>query len=151
MNEPVTAFKLSLLTMAALAVPAAADTAAEAERIILGARESVLLVALAGSFIGACILPRSDIARLLPDPGVSWPRAVWQVLVRGAGFAFGVLAYAQVAAWAVDLLPAIWDRLAGAPALPLAGLAGVGARPLLPRYLQFLGNRGARPRDGGAQ
>ncbi|MCD7096921.1 hypothetical protein [Stenotrophomonas sp. MMGLT7] len=151
MTEPVSAIKLLLLSLAAVTVaPAAADQAQHIERMILGARQSVFLVALAGSFIGAGILPGHVIAQLMPDAGAGVARCAGQLCIRFVGFAFGVVGYALAAAWLVDLLPLMWSKLTGAPQLPLAGMLGIAVRPLLPRYLEFLGTRAPMPgRDQG--
>ncbi|MCF5091172.1 hypothetical protein GIW57_13455 [Stenotrophomonas sp. PA-6-5C] len=60
MTEPVSTLKTIVGTFtAAVVAPATADALREAERVILGVPQSVLLVAMAGALIGVLLLPET--------------------------------------------------------------------------------------------
>ena len=72
MTEPVSTFKTVVATFtAAVVAPATADALRQAERVILGVPQSVLLVAMAGALIGVLLLPEKDAERwpLTPAAG----------------------------------------------------------------------------------
>lgn len=137
MTEPVSTFKTLVGTFtAAVIAPATADALRDAERIILGAPQSVLLVAIAGSLIGVLLLPEKDADRVAADAGRARGHRWAQMGVRLLALAVAVLGYAFIAAWLVDLASSVFQSLAAAPKLPLAGICGVSIRRLLPAYLR---------------
>ena len=65
MTEPMSTLKTAVgMFTAAVVAPATADALREAERIILGVPQSVLLVAIAGALIGVLLLPEKDTDRV---------------------------------------------------------------------------------------
>ena len=125
-------------TVAAAHAPAAPEAL---ERVILGARESMLSAAVAGSFIGVLVLPNKDTRRVSPPlAGPRWRRAALFAL-RLAALGGVILGFAWVAAWAADVLGRLVPSFGGPAAVPVAGLAGVCVRPILPKFLRALERR----------
>jgi len=138
-TEPVSALKLAVGTFtAAVVAPATADALREAERIILGVPQSVLLVAMAGALIGVLLLPEKDAERMAADAGRRRGHRWLQTAARWVALGVAVVAYAVVAAWIISIAGYAWDKLAGAPQLPLAGLSGVLIRRMLPSYVRLV-------------
>ncbi|MBN5107980.1 hypothetical protein JY464_02615 [Stenotrophomonas maltophilia] len=139
MTEPVSTLKTIVGTFtAAVVAPATADALREAERVILGVPQSVLLVAMAGALIGVLLLPEKDAERVAADASRRRGHRLLQTAARWAALAVAVVAYAIVAAWVIAVAASIWPALAGAPQLPLAGLSGVLIRRLLPGYMRMV-------------
>ncbi|KAF1016196.1 MAG: hypothetical protein GAK31_01685 [Stenotrophomonas maltophilia] len=139
MTEPVSALKTAIGTfIAAVVAPAAADALHEAERIILGVPQSVLLAAIAGALIGVLLLPEKDADRVAADSSRTRGHRWFQTATRLLALGVAVIAYAIVAAWVIAVAATIWPPLSGAPQLPLAGLSGVVIRRLLPGYLKMV-------------
>ncbi|HFF6188740.1 TPA: hypothetical protein ACGCHN_001306 [Stenotrophomonas maltophilia] len=139
MTEPVSTFKTVVaMFTAAVVAPATADALREAERIILGVPQSVLLLALAGALIGVLILPDKDAGRVAADANRLRRHRLLQTAARWAALAVAVAAYAVLAAWVVAIAAWIWPQLAGAPQLPMAGISGVLIRRLLPGYVRMV-------------
>lgn len=68
MTEPVSTLKTVVGTFTAVAIGlATADALRQAERVILGVPQSVLLVAIAGALIGVLLLPEEDAERVSAD------------------------------------------------------------------------------------
>lgn len=85
MTEPVSALKLAVGTFTAAVVAlATADALREAEWIILGVPQSVLLVAMAGALIGV-LLPEKDAERMAADAGRRRGHRWLQTAARWAG------------------------------------------------------------------
>ncbi|WP_254051320.1 hypothetical protein [Stenotrophomonas sp. SAU14A_NAIMI4_5] len=61
-----------------------------------------------------------------------------QTAARWVALGVAVVAYAFVAAWIIAIAGCIWDKLAGAPQLPLAGLSSVLIRRLLRSYVRLV-------------
>nr|WP_312392948.1 hypothetical protein [Stenotrophomonas geniculata] len=138
MTEPVSTLKTIVGTFtAAVVAPATADAPREAERVILGVPQSVLMVAMAGALIGVLLLPEKDAERVAADASRRRGHRLLQTAARWAALAVAVVAYAIVAAWVIAVAASIWPALAGAP-LPLAGLSGVLIRRLLPGYVRMV-------------
>ena len=138
MTDAVNAAKLFAGTLAAVgAIPGAVDAVQNAERLILGAPQSVLFVAFTGTLIGVLLLPEKETDRITPDDHLEgrWPRAL-QMAKRIAALALFVVSYTFVAAWIVVLAAHWFPSLTGAPQLPLAGISGVLIRRMLPNYLR---------------
>ena len=147
MTEPVSALKLAVGTFtAAVVAPATADALREAERIILGVPQSVILVAMAGALTGVLLLPEKDAERMAADAGRRRGHRWLQTAARWAALGVAVVAYAIVAAWVIAVAASIWPTLAGAPQLPLAGLSGVLIPRLLPDYVRLVETRPSSPR-----
>ncbi|MBU2049639.1 MAG: hypothetical protein KKH61_11755 [Gammaproteobacteria bacterium] len=139
MTEPVSTMKIAVGTFtAAVVAPATADALREAERIILGVPQSVLLVAMAGALIGVLLLPEKDAERVAADAGRRRGHRLLQTVARWLALGVAVVAYAIVAAWVIAVAASIFTSLAGAPQLPLAGLSGVMIRRLLPGYVRLV-------------
>lgn len=139
MTEPVSTLKIIVGTFtAAVVAPATADALRAAERIILGVPQSILLVAIAGALIGVLLLPEKDAERVAADAGRKRGHRWLQTAARWVALGVAVVAYAVVAAWVIAIVGYIWDKLAGAPQLPLAGLSGVLIRRLLPSYVRLV-------------
>lgn len=139
MTEPVSTLKIIVGTFtAAVVAPATADALRAAERIILGVPQSILLVAIAGALIGVLLLPEKDAERVAADAGRKRGHRWLQTVARWVALGVAVVAYAVVAAWVIAIAGYIWDKLAGAPQLPLAGLSGVLIRRLLPSYVRLV-------------
>lgn len=139
MTEPVSTFKLVVGTFtAAVVAPATADALREAERMILGVPQSVLMVSIAGALIGVLLLPEKDAERVSADAGRQRGRRWLQSATRVFALAVAVLSYAILAAWVIAVAGAFFPSLAGAPQLPLAGISGVFIRRLLPKYLKVI-------------
>ncbi len=139
MTEPVSTLKLAVGTFtAAVVAPATADALREAERIILGVPQSVLLVAMAGALIGVLLLPEKDAERMAADAGRRRGHRWLQTAARWLALGVAVVGYAIVAAWIISIAGYVWHDLAGAPQLPLAGLSGVLIRRLLPTYVRLV-------------
>lgn len=118
-------------TVAAASVVAVAAAAGiEVERQVLGVPESVLLVAIAGSLFGAFQARSDELAKLGGTP------CRWRLLAKWAVFTSGVAAWGLVAAW---LAMIAWHFHGATPLLhPIAGLAGVAIRRVLPRLLSAI-------------
>ncbi|MDV3469024.1 hypothetical protein RZA67_09810 [Stenotrophomonas sp. C3(2023)] len=139
MTEPVSIVKTVVGTFtAAVIAPATADALRQAERIILGVPQSVLLVAMAGALIGVLLLPEQDAGRVAADSSRRRGHRLLQTSARWAALGVAVVAYAIVAAWVIAVAASVWPTLAGAPQLPLAGLSGVLIRRLLPGYVRMV-------------
>lgn len=139
MTEPVSSLKIIVGTFtAAVLGPATADALRQAERIILGVPQSVLLVAMAGALIGVLLLPEKDADRVSADADKTRSKRWLQSSMRLIALAVAVVAYAIVAAWMISIASAVFPSLAGAPQLPLAGISGVVIRRLLPSYLKVV-------------
>ena len=138
MTEPVSTFKTVVATFtAAVVAPATADALRQAERVILGVPQSVLLVAMAGALIGVLLLPEKDAERWPLTPAAGAVIGSCKTAARWAALAVAVVAYAIVAAWVIAVAASIWPALAG-PAAALAGLSGVLIRRLLPGYVRLV-------------
>ncbi len=137
MTEPVSTFKIAFGTFTAAVIgPATADALREAERMILGVPQSVLLVATAGALIGVLLLPEKDADRVTADADRPRGHRWFQTGTRILALAVAVIGYAFVAAWVIAVAAAFFPSLAGAPQLPLAGISGVVIRRMLPSYLK---------------
>jgi len=138
-TEPVGTFKLVVGAFtAAVVAPATADALREAERMILGVPQSVLMVSIAGALIGVLLLPEKDAERVSADAGRQRGHRWLQSGTRLLALAVAILGYAVLAAWLIAVAAAFWKELAGAPQLPLAGISGVFIRRLLPKYLKVI-------------
>lgn len=120
--------------VAGAAVSAIAAAGLEAERQLLGAPQSVLLVAMAGSLFGAFHARSDALAEMVrgPQPG-------WRLAAKWTIFAVSVAGWGLVAAWVAMLA---W-YLHGAPPLlhPIAGLSGVAIRRVLGPLLTVIDSR----------
>lgn len=127
------------IATAGAAVPGAVEALSNAERVILGAPQSVLSVAIAGTLIGVLLLSEKDANRITPDDNLTghWPRLV-QMSKRLLVLAVTVGAFALAAAWLALLAGHLIPSLQGAPQLPLAGIAGVSIRRLLPKWMKHI-------------
>ncbi|MGO1069324.1 hypothetical protein [Lysobacter sp. CA199] len=132
-----------VLAVASAAVAAAHSPAAPevVERIILGVRESAILASVAGTFIGVLVLPNKDTRRVSPPQSGPWWRRGALFALRLAVLAVVLLGFAWVAATSAAVLGQIVPSLGGPAAVPVAGLAGVFVRPLLPKILRALERR----------
>lgn len=121
---------------AGAAVPGAVEAFQHAERVILGVPQSTLSVAIAGTLIGVLLLSEKDANRITPDDDLvgRWPRLL-QMSKRLFVLAITVGAFAFAAAWLALLAGHLVPSLQGAPQLPLAGIAGVSIRRLLPKWM----------------
>lgn len=139
MTEPVSTLKTVVGTFTAVVIgPATADALRQAERVILGVPQSVLLVAIAGALIGVLLLPEKDAERVSADAARPRGRRWIQSGTRLLALAVAVIAYAILAAWVIAVAGFWFPSLAGAPQLPLAGISGVVIRRLLPSYLKLV-------------
>jgi len=138
-TEPVSTLKAIVgMFTAAVVGPATADALREAERIILGVPQSVLLVAIAGALIGVLLLPEKDAERVSADAARPRGHRWLQSGTRLLALAVAVVGYAILAAWVIAVAAAVFPSLAGAPQLPLAGISGVVIRRMLPSYLKLV-------------
>jgi len=138
-SEPVSTLKTVVGTFTAAVVgPATADALRQAERVILGVPQSVLLVAIAGALIGVLLLPEKDAERVSADAARPRGRRWFQSVARLLALAVAVIGYAILAAWVIAVAAAVFPSLAGAPQLPLAGISGVVIRRMLPSYLKLV-------------
>ncbi len=91
MTEPVSTLKTIVGTFtAAVVAPATADALREAERVILGVPQSVLLVAMAGALIGVLLLPEKDAERVAADASRRRGHRFLQTAARWAALAVAV-------------------------------------------------------------
>lgn len=120
---------------------AAVDAPQVVERIILGASESALLASIAGSFIGVLVLPNKDTRRMSPPLAGPWWRRAGLFAFRVAALVAALVGYAFLAAWSVSALGVLIPAFAGSASVPVAGLAGVCVRPILPKFLRALERR----------
>ena len=125
----------------ATAAVATAETPEVVERIILGASESALLASIAGSFIGVLVLPNKDTRRMSPPLAGPWWRRARLFALRLGALVAALVGYAFLAAWSVSALGVLMPAFAGAASVPVAGLAGVCVRPILPKFLRALERR----------
>jgi len=138
-TEPVSTLKTVVGMFAAVVVgPATADALRQAERVILGVPQSVLLVAIAGALIGVLLLPEKDAERVSADAARPRGHRWFQSAARLFALAVAVIGYAILAAWVIAVAAAVFPSLAGAPQLPLAGISGVVIRRMLPSYLKLV-------------
>lgn len=139
------------IAAAAGAVPGTVDALVNTERVILGVSQSVLSVAIAGTLIGVLLLSEKDANRITPDEDLIgfWPRLL-QMSKRLFILAVTILAYGFVAAWVTLAIGHFIPSFQGAPLLPVAGLAGVSIRRLLPKWMRVIERKTTSSRNTNA-
>ena len=127
------------IAVAGVALPGTVSGLINTEQVILGVPQSVLSVAIAGTLIGILLLSEKDANRITPDDDLIGllPR-LFQMSKRLFVLALFVGGYAFVAAWGALIVGHFFPSFQGAPQLPLAGLAGVSIRRLLPKWMKLI-------------
>lgn len=129
---------------------AAREVITRGEWTILNVPVSMLLVAIAGTMIGAFLLPSKEAARIHPAPGADFrTRAIYLAFSIGL-VALSIVAYAFVGAWAVQagigIVKTVFRSVVvhESLVLPVTGIVGVGIRPWLPGLLRAVERRADR-------